>query len=236
MPDAAVQLPALTILFANPAFVAVDKPSGWLSVPSRIGDDDVRPTVGRRLEAQLSARVWPVHRLDQEVSGVLLFALSADAHRAATRWFETRTIHKLYEAITEGQKPDRSPNAHADGAPPTFIWEGVMARGKKRAFLAAHGKPSVTHAWWRGLAAGGDQDARLIWELEPLTGRSHQLRFDLARHGFPIVGDRLYGSTCVYGDAAANAIALRSIRLDFSGCEGHAKFELPLVISAKRDR
>ena len=61
--------------------VVVDKPAGWLSVPSHAGTADPRPVVGTRLQTQLGGRLWPVHRLDEDVSGLLLFARSAAAHR-----------------------------------------------------------------------------------------------------------------------------------------------------------
>ncbi|MBS1983183.1 MAG: RNA pseudouridine synthase, partial [Bdellovibrionales bacterium] len=72
----------MKIVFENPHFLAADKAPGWLSVPSRLGADDARPCVGRELE-KTHGRVWPVHRLDLEVSGLILFARNAEAHRAA---------------------------------------------------------------------------------------------------------------------------------------------------------
>ena len=65
----------LKIVFENPRFLVVDKPSGWLSVPGRQGEADPRPCLSRELRAR--GQVFPVHRLDEEVSGLILFARDA---------------------------------------------------------------------------------------------------------------------------------------------------------------
>ncbi len=93
----------LKIIFQNQHFVAVDKPAGWLSVPSRWGTDEERPCVGLLLQEQLRSKIYPVHRLDEPVSGLLLFALNAAAHRAANAWFADHHIQKTYEAMTTHQ-------------------------------------------------------------------------------------------------------------------------------------
>ena len=203
------------ILFESDRFVAADKPAGWLSVPSRLGASDERPCVGRVLEAQLNTRLWPVHRLDFEVTGILLFAKDAPAHSTANQWFEQRLVSKTYEAITDlGQPP-------IVGLP--LRWEGSLLRGKKRAYESPHGKPSLTLATPRTILALQDGSA-ILWDLEPHTGRSHQLRFDLARHGYPIIGDQLYGSRRIY---QTDSIALRCVRLDFSSCPAADQLGLP---------
>ena len=203
---------AVTILFENPHFVAVDKPVGWLTVPGRTGADDPRPCLGRELESQLKARVYPVHRLDAEVSGLVLFARGPRAHRAANAWFESHTVRKTYEALTEGDATAPVPNE-------TIEWRSNLLRGKKRAYESSHGKPAITRATYIGPHRGS-----LLWKLEPLTGRSHQLRVHLASHGFPIVGDTLYGARLAL---ATGGIALRAVRLDFSACADARTFDLP---------
>lgn len=214
---------SLSVAFANEHFVAVDKPPGWLSVPSRLGESDARPCVGRVLETQLGVRLWPVHRLDLEVTGLLLFAKDAPAHKVANLWFEERKVHKTYEAFTT--VGDALPLNHP------LQWECVMMRGKKRAYLSPHGKPSVTTATPRALVTLPDGPA-LLWELSPHTGRPHQLRFDLSRHGFPIIGDHLYGSDRSY----SLGIALRCVRLDLTSCPRAGDFGLPRALAATRLR
>ncbi len=208
----------LTVVHAGDAFVAVDKPAGWLSVPGRLGTEDPRPVLGRVLEAQRAQRVWPVHRLDVEVSGLIVFALSAEAHKAASLWFEGRSVRKLYQALTEGE------------APPTLgpeLWTSNLVRGKKRSFDAPHGKRAETRAQCLGAKQDRAGRAGVGWELEPLTGRSHQLRFELARHGHPILGDVLYGAKESWDEGA---IALRAVRLNLEGCAGREEFGLPAVL------
>lgn len=202
----------MRIAFRNEHFAAVDKPAGWLSVPGRFGAADPRPCAGLELQARLGQRVWPVHRLDAEVSGLLLFALSADAHRAAGAWFERREAGKRYEARTEGD---------ARGLQPAQAWEwrSRLLRGKKRSYESPRGREAATRARFDG------RDGEwLAWRLEPLTGRPHQLRVHLAAHGFPIAGDVLYGATRPW---PAGGIALRAVRLEFSRCRNAGSWGLP---------
>lgn len=204
-----------TIVVKSERVIVVDKAGGWLSVPSREGAADERPCVGRVLERD-HGRVWPVHRLDQEATGLLLFARDAEAHRLMSRWFERRLIHKTYEAWTCGDPaadvPQRGPEATCGGD--AVVWRCRMARGKKRAYLADFGKDSVTIARWMDDTEWNGRVCRR-WEMNPETGRSHQLRLELARRGFPIVGDTLYGSSL---SLAPSTIALRAVALDLREC------------------
>lgn len=199
----------MRVLFQNEHFVAADKPAGWLAVPSRQGKADPRPVFGLKLQEELGKRLWPVHRLDEEVSGVMLFALTAAAHKQANKWFEDRLVDKTYEAYSEGEAP-------ADLKRIPKVWRSTLLRGKKRAYESPHGKPAETEAIFVGqtpLKAG----QALHWQLSPRTGRPHQLRYELAHRGFPIVGDALYGSK---QDFQTGAIALRCVRLSFAACPG----------------
>lgn len=187
----------ITILFENTDCVAVDKPAGWLAVPGRTADDQ-RPVLGHELEKQLGTRLLPIHRLDAEVSGIIIYAKTKDFHRDANMAFEKHSIQKNYQALT-----NLGPFAAGDAR----TWKSLLVRGKKRTFEAAHGKPAHTEA-----LVLERTPTHLKWQLHPITGRSHQLRFELAKHGCPIVGDTLYGSTESW---AAGGIALRSIKIIF---------------------
>lgn len=209
---------ALPVVFANAQVVVVDKPAGWLSVPSRLGADDARPCVGLTLQAELGARLWPTHRLDEEVSGLLLFARSADAHRQLCQGFEAHLIDKTYRAVCEGALP-------ADAAlGETRRWTATLLRGKKRAYLHPAGKLALTDVTLLAV-----EDGRSTWQLEPRTGRSHQLRVELGRRGCPIVGDQLYGSQAPF---AGGGIALRAVSLSFQRLPGRAELALPLRLDA----
>lgn len=202
----------LSLLFQNNHVVVIDKPAGWLTVPGRTADDP-RTVLGLHLQKELGQKIYPLHRLDAEVSGLVVFALSSEFHRAASRLFEERDIHKTYQAFTNpGPFPLNS--AHR--------WESLLLRGKKRTYEAPHGKPSITDARVVRTFEQG-----LEWRLSPQTGRSHQLRYELFKRHCPIWGDSLYGSHITW---PAGGIALRAIQLDLP--EAFAtRWQLPSSLS-----
>ena len=193
--------PVLTVAAQSIHVIAIDKPSGWLTIPGRTGAPE-KPVVFDVLQNQIGQKLWVVHRLDFEVSGVLLFAKTADAHRSLCGFFESHAVIKTYEAFTEGRPP----------AQEQFLWESKLLRGKKRAYESPHGKLSITEAFFNGLRTFPGIPSALAWSVLPRTGRAHQIRVHLASHGFPILGDRLYGSTLGLKE---NTIALRAISLEF---------------------
>jgi 23S rRNA-/tRNA-specific pseudouridylate synthase len=193
------------ILKLNQKVVLVDKPAGWLSVPSRLGAQDSRPILGIQLQKELGVQIFPVHRLDVEVSGLMLYALAPDTHRVLSQAFEQHLVRKTYSALSEGVAPEHD----------SFVWESFLLRGKKRTYESPVGKRSVTEAKFLGLSVKG----YLRWHLSPLTGRAHQLRYEMHRHHQPILGDSLYGSKVVW---RPQEIALRSVLLKF-----------PLTIASK---
>ena len=204
------------IIFQNSFFIALDKPHNYLSTPSRMGEADERPCLGLELQTFLGQQVFPIHRLDFEVSGLTLFALNARAHAVANKWFENRLVVKTYHALSEGAVPS---------GPFPMLWKNKLVRGKKRSFEAPHGQLASTEAF---LVHGSTKNI-LKWQLHPLTGKPHQLRVHLSMHGFPIWGDKLYGSKV---DNPDSGIALRSIKLNFKNCHEKDEFELVEEISA----
>ncbi len=193
-------------VFINGNFIAVDKPHGWLTTPAR-DPADPRPCLGRLLQQQVGQQIYPVHRLDFEVSGLVLFALTSEAHREAQGWFEKSMVQKIYHALSNG-----SGGVTQDWQE----WKSRLVRGKRRSFEASHGKEALTKA-----RIVSDDHGILLWELMPLTGRPHQLRFEMAKHNFSILGDVLYGGSAV----KAGWIGLRAVKLDFSQVQD--RFELP---------
>lgn len=210
----------MKIIWQSAHALIADKPPGILTVPGRTvaGQRDSRVSLGKELELRLGARLWPVHRLDFEVSGLVLFAKTADAHRLLNQAFEEGGVRKTYEAWTEARN-EISPHEE------WVEWRGRILRGKKRAFESQHGKIAVTRA---RIVAHAGSSAR--WELEPVTGRSHQLRFHLSQHGFPILGDSLYGATRPYvSPLGGPAIALRAFRLEFQSQTLSEAIGAPLI-------
>lgn len=200
------------ILFENDSAVVADKPHGWLTTPAREANDP-RKVLGLEVQKLLGRRIWPVHRLDYEVSGLVLFAKSAEAHKVFNGWFENGEIQKTYTAFSE-----------RGGLPGEWMdWKSMLVRGKRRTFEAPHGKEAHTRARVKGI------DGKIrVWELMPLTGRAHQLRFEMAKHESPILGDILYGGS-VWRET--NEIALRAVKLDLSAVSGE-RFDLPETLVA----
>jgi 23S rRNA-/tRNA-specific pseudouridylate synthase len=205
----------MKIVFENEHWVAIDKAAGHLSVPSRLGKADPRPVAGLELERALGLQIFPVHRLDLEVSGLLLFAKNAEAHRVANKAFETRSIRKTYQAYSE-----RGAN-EPTGA--KLEWNSLLVRGKKRSFAAPHGQDALTEAEFLGQVALEEQDA-WHWRLSPLTGRAHQLRVHMAAFAAPILGDSLYGATAPW---RRGGIALRAVTLDATQAPELSSLGLP---------
>jgi len=166
----------ISILYQDDDCVAVMKPCGVAAVPERADDETCLSFL---LACQLGRRVFPVHRLDKEVSGVILFALSAAAHRALNTAFEQREVHKTYLAVAHGAMAGDS----------GVIRHPIRAFGSGRMGVdAAKGKPSETR--YEVVERRG---AYSLVRLHPLTGRRHQLRVHLYSVGHPIAGDPLYG-------------------------------------------
>lgn len=215
-------------LFENSDFIVVFKSAGILTVPDRGITGAERRVLGRELQTERGAQIFPVHRLDFVAEGLVLFAKTPVAHTQANLWFESRVIHKTYRAWTQAQSFAHIPAEVSNPRLPIalqvgqrFEWRCRIKRGKRRAFESPRGDPAITLATFLG---NHSQHNFLQWDLEPVTGRAHQLRFELSRHGFPIIGDALYGSTV---NADTDRIALRAWRLDFSAIPVAERFGLP---------
>lgn len=166
------------IVHLDAGLVVVNKPAGLLSVPGR------GPARADCAWSRVRARAPDaliVHRLDMATSGLLLFGRGADPQRALSIAFAERRVHKRYVAVVEGH-PEQ--DAGEIDLPLIADWPN---RPRQQVDVL-RGKPSLTR--WRVLAREG---GRTRLALEPVTGRSHQLRVHAAAMGWPIVGDSLYG-------------------------------------------
>lgn len=176
------------IIHRDARLVVLDKPSGLLAVPGR--GPDLQDCLAARVRGAIPGALV-VHRLDRDTSGLMLMALDAEAQRHLGRQFEARAVHKTYECVVRGVPA-------ADAGLVDLPIARDPARPPRYRIDHDRGRPSQTR--WRVLDRGGDR-ARI--EVEPLTGRSHQIRLHLAVLGHPILGDPLYA------DAATLRLAPR---------------------------
>jgi tRNA pseudouridine32 synthase/23S rRNA pseudouridine746 synthase len=176
---------SLALVHADAHLLVFDKPSGLLSVPGRGADkQDCMAARAQRLFADALV----VHRLDMATSGLWLMARGADMQRRMSAAFAQREVGKRYVAVVAG--PIETPLPSPDGwalidLPLAADWPNRPRRIVDR----DRGKPSQTR--WRVIGHDADADTTRV-ELDPLTGRSHQLRVHLQALGHPILGDTLY--------------------------------------------
>jgi tRNA pseudouridine32 synthase / 23S rRNA pseudouridine746 synthase len=165
------------ILHADEAWIVIDKPAGLPSVPGRA--PGLQDCAASRVQARFPlARV--VHRLDMATSGLLLMAQGADPQRHLGEAFAQRQVDKRYLALVDGQ-------VQADNGRIELPLAADWPQRPRQKVDPEHGKVSLTT--WQVLERRRDC-TRL--ELQPHTGRSHQLRVHLAAIGHPILGDTLY--------------------------------------------
>ena len=169
----------VSIAYLDDHLIVADKPSGLLSVPGRAAEN--QDCVVLRLQA-LYPDALTVHRLDMVTSGLLLHARGKAMQVALSGLFERRQMHKRYIALVQGEMADE---AGEIDLPLRCDWDN---RPRQMVDFEL-GKRALTR--WRLL---GHEAGRSRVELEPVTGRSHQLRLHLASIGHPIVGDEMYGA------------------------------------------
>ena len=179
------------ILLRHPDFVAINKPAGLC-----VHQDGAAESFTDRLAQQLGvARVWLLHRLDKPTGGVLLLALNPEAASVLAQQFAAHSMHKTYLALSS-QKPAKKQG-----------WvKGDMAKARRGAWklLRTQQNPALTRFHSRSIAPG-----LRLFVLQPLSGKTHQLRVAMKSLGSPILGDTLYGGQ------AAERLFLHAWRLQF---------------------
>jgi 23S rRNA pseudouridine1911/1915/1917 synthase len=171
-------LPPLSIVHLDSQWVIVNKASGLLSEPDRTGSPSLLTFLPRLLaERGEKDKVWLVHRLDAQTSGVMVVARTRHAAKTLGEAFRSGQVKKDYLAICCGDfKRSQEVNA-------------PIGKGQTRRWaVVKEGKPSATHL--RRLAGGGGFS---LVQAKPRTGRTHQIRVHLEHVGHPIAGDGLYG-------------------------------------------
>jgi len=208
----------LRVLHADAHLLVLDKPAGLLCVPGR--GDDKQDCLARRAQ-QLYPDALVVHRLDMATSGLWVMARGAAAQRRLSHAFATRAVRKRYVAVVAGLPVDAQA---ADTS-----WRSIdlplivdWPQRPRSKVDPVHGKPSLTR--WRLMSSDG-RHARL--ELEPHTGRSHQLRVHLQAIGCPIVGDTLYASADVAASAGRLLLHASAITVPHPASDMPMHFESP---------
>jgi tRNA pseudouridine32 synthase / 23S rRNA pseudouridine746 synthase len=207
----------LPIIYEDQWLIAVNKPSGLLSVPGRYLEN--QDSVLSRLRNLLpdSFGLSSVHRLDGETSGILLLAKDKETQKKLSLQFEKRLVRKVYEAVLSGVVNIKV------GSIALPLWGDPENRPIQQVNFE-RGKPSVTEFQVIGRAGNCDRI-----EFLPLTGRTHQLRVhaaDVRGLGIPILGDRLYGCS---GDAIRLHLHAREISFEHPqlGERLHLKADTP---------
>ena len=167
---------AIPVLFENDDIIAVDKPDKLASIPERNRE---KVSLLKILSETLDRKLYTVHRLDKQVSGVILFAKTPEAHRQLNLMFEHRQVHKTYMALVHGEIAGE---------------RGVIDKPLRRFGSGRMGEDCRSGKTVRDRIHGGRAlTGYTRVKVNPLTGRKHQIRAHFFSIGHPIVGDTLYG-------------------------------------------
>lgn len=167
----------LEIVFENDQMVAFNKPSGMLSIPDRF--DETKPCI-KTLAEQKMGKLFVVHRIDRDTSGLIVFAKNEETHKFLSQLFQTREINKFYLALVQGN-PHMTSGTIEKGIMPHPTLKGKMVVNSK-------GKEAKTDYQVEQTFQGYS-----LVKLQIHTGRTHQIRVHMNDLGYPIVCDPVYG-------------------------------------------
>lgn len=201
----------LEIVYEDNHCLAVNKPAGLLAQGDVTGEpcvlDEARAYLKVKYAKPGNVFVGLVHRIDQPTSGVMLLARTSKAASRLSEQFREGSIEKVYWAIVEGRVPAGSGE-----------WRDALLKDETRNVVSVvpPGTPGARPAALAYRVLGSTGRTSLL-EVRPLTGRSHQIRVQLAARGLPIVGDRKYGAvTRLLATDGEPRVALHARSLTFS--------------------
>jgi len=167
-------MPDIPVVFEDDRLIAVNKPVGLPTIPGR---GEIAVAVNVEIERRLRKKIFVVHRLDLDASGLLVFAKDAETHRLLSMEFEERRAKKEYLVAVLGSMAGSGE-----------INKPLREFSSGRVAPASDGKRALTR-WRAERALGG---ATLL-RVETLTGRKHQIRAHFSSEGHPVLGDPRYG-------------------------------------------
>lgn len=184
----------LNILYEDPEIVVCLKPAGVLSQAGKAGQESMLSLLG----AQLGGEFFPVHRLDKEVSGVMVYARTEKAAADLSRQIQQGRMKKEYLAVVRGCPEDE-----------TGILEDLLLHDmkKNKSYVVARERKGVKKARLSYRVLGKGEGCALV-QVRLFTGRTHQIRVQFASRGMPLLGDGRYGG-------GSGKICLWSVRLTF---------------------
>lgn len=181
----------LTLLYRDEHIVAIDKPHNLLVHRSEIDRHETRFAI-QILRDQIGQWVWPAHRLDRGTSGVLLFGLNQEVTRELGKQFANGTVQKRYLAVVRGHPPESGVIDHPlTRQRDDYEFQGEHSSQEAQSALTRYRRLAqieLPHAVDRYPSS-----RYALLELEPVTGRKHQLRRHLKHISHPIIGDATYG-------------------------------------------
>jgi len=189
----------MTILHQDQDIIVVVKPSGLLSIPGR-GPEKI-DSVSHRIRESIPGCIDQpsVHRLDMDTSGLMVLALTTEAHRNLSIQFQERKTDKHYEALLEGILTETEGTI-------TLPFRLDVENRPYQIYDETHGKMGTTH--WKTI---NTEDGLTRIAFHPITGRTHQLRLHASHSkglGTPIVGDSFYGTGTGPGQLKLHATEL----------------------------
>jgi len=185
----------MNLLHIDDDIIIINKQSGLLSVPGRYIKDSAVSRLAERY-----GDILVIHRLDQDTSGILVFARNKAALTGVQQQFEKQTTRKVYEAVVLGRVKG---NMGCINMPIIVDWPNRPLQ------MISHTDGRYALTRWKKMA---EEDGNTRIELHPKTGRSHQLRLHMQQIGHPIVGDTLYAGA---GAELEPRLKLHARELDF---------------------